>query len=148
VIRLISIYCFLATSLMFVRPACAERTVVLVVSSDSPIVELSVLDIRKAYLGLPVTLGDGRVRAIRMNGDEQLTQIFFQSIIAMSSKSYRRRLLSLTLKFGTPRPMAVNGQIALLNTIALLPYGITYMWMSDAEADTRVRIIKVLWQES
>jgi hypothetical protein len=126
----------------------AEASVVLVTGKDSPVEQLSSLDIRKAYLGILVRMEDITVHAVRRRDDERLNQIFLQSVIAMSQKSYERRLLSLVLRFGTPRPVIVSDHDALVQELASRPIAIGYMWKRDAEADDRVRIIKVLWQET
>jgi hypothetical protein len=125
----------------------AERAVVLVTDKDSPIDEMTTLDIRKAYLGLAVMIDGRSVRALRMRNDERLNQIFMQSVIAMSLRSYERRLLSLALKYGRPRPTEVGGPEELSKMIVENSPSIGYMWRSDAESDSRVKIIKVLWQE-
>jgi len=131
---------------MMAQTASAERAVVLVTDKDSPIEKMTTLDIRKAYLGI-VVIVDGRIiRPLRLNNDDRLNQIFLQSVIAMSERSYERRLLSLALKYGAPRPIEVSGRDELIQSIAKNTPSIGYMWKSDAESDARVKIIKVLWQ--
>lgn len=125
----------------------AEEAVVLVVASETPIEEISLLDIRKAYLGISVTLGGHIIRPLRRGDDGRLNQIFMQSVIAMSEKSYERRLLSLMLKFGTPRPEEVDSLEQLLGRLAESRSSLAYMWKSEAEADERIKVIRVLWQE-
>ena len=127
--------------------AAAQDAVVLVVGSDSTIAEISLLDIRKAYLGISVSLGEGTVHPLRRNDDEQLNQIFMQTVIAMSERSYERRLLSLMLRFGTPRPEEIDDRDQLDRRLAERPYSIAYMWKSEAEADARVRVVRTLWQD-
>jgi len=127
--------------------AAAEEAVVLVVGIDTTIEEISLLDIRKAYLGISVSLGGGTVRPLRRDDDERLNNIFMQSVIAMSERSYERRLLSLMLRFGTPRPEEIDNRDQLIRRLAERPFSIAYMWKSEAEADARVKVIKVLWQE-
>ena len=126
----------------------ADSAVVLVTAKDSPIESISSLDIRKVYLGISVTLDGNAVRALRRRDDERLNQIFLQSVMAMTHRSYERRLLSLVLKFGTPRPPEVDSHEELLELLARNPSSITYMWKREAESDSRVRIIRVLWQET
>lgn len=132
---------------LIAQASLAERAVVLVTDKDSPIDELTTLDIRKAYLGIAVTIDGRSVRALRMRNDERLNQIFMQSVIAMSLRSYERRLLSLALKYGRPRPTEVGSLQELSRMIVENSPSIGYMWKSDAESDSRVKIIKVLWQE-
>ena len=130
-----------------IRIARADHTMVLVTASESPVTELSALDIRKAYLGINVEVGGVTVRPIRLNSDLHLNEVFMQSVIAMSERSYKRRLLSLTLKFGRPRPEEVNTPEELIQLLDRSAAGIGYMWKEDAAADPRVRIVRVLWQE-
>jgi hypothetical protein len=152
--RCISVRVRALQSLIFVVLTCVSLTsradvaVVLVTDKDSPIQLISSLDIRKAYLGILVTVDGNTVRALRRRDDERLNQIFLQSVIAMSERSYERRLLSLMLKFGTPRPDVVGDSDELLESLARFPSSIAYMWKRDAEKDPRVRIIGVLWQET
>jgi hypothetical protein len=133
--------------LLIARESCAADAVVLVTGAESSIEGLSSLDIRKAYLGIKVTVDGVTVRPIRRGEDERLNQIFMQSVIAMSHRSYERRLLSLALKFGTPRPTEAQDQ-ELIELLARHPDSITYMWRSDADSDPRVKTIEVLWQEN
>ena len=137
------------TALAFVaQTSLADVAVVLVTYKDSPIQSISSLDIRKAYLGISVTIDGNTIRALRRRDDERLNQIFLQSVIAMSERSYERRLVSLMLKFGTPRPAVVDDSDELLESLVTIPSSIAYMWKNEAELDPRVRIIGVLWQET
>lgn len=127
--------------------ARADHVMVLVTASDGLVTELSALDIRKAYLGINVEVGGVTVRPIRLNDDLHLNEVFMQSVIAMSERSYERRLLSLTLKFGRPRPEEVNTPEELIQLLGRSAAGIGYMWKEDAAADPRIKIVRVLWQE-
>ena len=125
-----------------------DAAVVLVTGADSPIEDISSLDMRKIYFGISVSVDGHTIRALRRRDDERLNQVFLQSVIAMSQRSYERRLLSLALKFGTPRPAEVKSRDELLRLLVENPSTIAYMWKSNAEADPRVKIIRVLWQET
>lgn len=126
----------------------AEDAVVLVTSENGSLKDISSLDIRKAYLGISVAVDGKVIRPIRRSDDERLDQVFLQSVMAMSRRSYERRLLSLVLKFGTPRPEEVDEGEDFVMLLLDRPNSISYMWKSDAEAEPRVRTIKVLWQET
>ena len=125
-----------------------DAAVVLVTGKDSPIENISSLEMRKIYFGISVSVEGRTIRALRRRDDERLNQIFLQSVIAMSQRSYERRLLSLALRFGTPRPVEIKSRDELLRLLAENPSTIAYMWKSNAEADPRVKIIRVLWQET
>jgi hypothetical protein len=66
----------------------------------------------------------------------------------MSERSYERRLLSLTLKSGRPRPEEFTDQDELVRALRKYPYSISYMWRSDAERSIGIKVIKLLWQEN
>lgn len=133
--------------MLFLTVSRADDAVVLVTGSEGPLSDISSLDTRKAYLGIAVPVGDNTLRPFRRGKDERLNLIFLQSVIAMSRRSYERRLLSMMLKFGTPRPVEVDSHEELVERLSKNRYGIAYMWKADADADARVKIIRVLWQE-
>jgi len=133
---------------LIAQVSVAEDAVVLVTSEKSLIEDINSLDIRKAYLGISVTIDGQTVHPIRRGDDESLDRVFLQSVMAMSRRSYERRLLSLVLKFGTPRPVEVDDREQLVKLLVGRPNSISYMWKSDADSDRRVRTIKVLWQET
>ena len=125
----------------------AERQVVLVAAATSPLHDLDSLELRKLYLGYSVRR-DGRiVKGLRNTGDEELNRIFLQAVVAMSEKSYRRRLLSLPLRQGIPRPSGYDEPEHLLNALSGNPYSVTYMWKEAADRSTDVKTLKVLWQQ-
>lgn len=126
----------------------AAQQVVLVAGEDSPIENLSLLELRKAYFGIVVRHDNQIIRPFRNSSDPQLRQIFLQSVVAMSERSYERRLFSLTLKSGRPRPEVFTDQDVLVRALRKNPYSISYMWRSDAEQSTGIKVIKLLWHEN
>lgn len=139
---IVSIACLIAGA------AKSGASVVLVTAETCPLDSISTLDLRKAYLGVTVTVDGHRVRPILMRGDEKLEQIFYQSVVAMSKKSYERRRLSLALKYGTPR-LAEFDEVATVSEV-LRNDGctITFIWGHDAEALQGIKTIKLLWQDT
>ncbi len=122
--------------------------VVLVAGEKSPIENLSPLELRKAYFGIVVRYDNQIIRPFRNSSDSQLNRIFLQSVVAMSERSYERRLFSLTLKSGRPRPKEFTDQDDLVRALRDYPYCISYMWRSDAERLIGIKVIKLLWQEN
>jgi len=122
--------------------------VVLVVGEDSPIEDISPLELRKAFFGITVRQNNQILRPLRNSSDAQLNRIFLQSVVAMSERSYERRLFSLALKSGRPRPEEFTDHDDLVRALHEQPNSISYMWRIDAERSARIRIIKLLWQEN
>lgn len=138
-IVLVSLFCLLPAV------ANAQRTVVLVTNESCSMETISTLDVRKAYFGVTVNIEGSIIRPFRLNDDSNLNQIFLQSVIAMSEKSYERRLLSLVLKYGTPRPEEFNSVADLTNALRRSKCGIAYMFKQDADELDGIRTVKLLW---
>lgn len=128
--------------------AAADKEVVLVASSTSPLHNLDSLELRKIYLGFVVKRDGEIVKGLRYTGDKTLNSIFLQTVVAMSEKSYTRRLLFLTLRQGTPRPVENDNIDQLLEALSNNPYSITYMWKHDALQSSDVKILRMLWQQN
>lgn len=128
------------------RSAGAGETVVLATSSTCPVTEVSSLDVRKAYLGVSLRLEEHSIRPLRLGNDERLNQVFFQSVVAMSRKSYERRLLSLALKSGTPRPTEYDSVGDAIGAMRRIQCSVVYAWKKDLENVEGIKIIRVLWQ--
>lgn len=128
--------------------AASADTVVLVTGDQCPVDDISTLDVRKAYLGVTVKADGRRLRPILMRGDEKLEDIFYQSVVAMSKKSYERRRLSLALKYGTPRLEEFDDLSSVSQALRGEECAITYMWGQDAENLPGIKTIRLLWQDT
>lgn len=126
--------------------ARAERTVVLVTGNSCPVREVSSLDVRKAYLGVTVSVDGRRLRPIRLVGDEMLNSIFYQSVVNMSRRSYERRALSLALKYGTPRLETVESADDAAQAVRDRECGVVYMWKDDVDRLSGIKTVRLLWQ--
>lgn len=126
--------------------AQADRAVVLAASESCPIDSLDSLDVRKAYLGVVVSINGYHVRPLRLVGDDQLERVFFQSIVAMSRRSYERRALSLALKFGTPRPIEFKALAAALKYVRDNECSVVYTWADALKGLPDIKILRPLWQ--
>ena len=140
ILSLVVLTCLLADS------ARAEKSVVLVTHDGCAMETISMLDIRKAYFGIAVSYQGHLVRAFRLNSDVELSRVFFQTVVAMSEKSYERRLLSMLLKYGTPRPPEFEDVAALAEALRRSDCGIAYLWLDDVTSEMNLKSIRLLWQ--
>jgi len=125
----------------------AERQVVLVVSSTSPVQQLDPIEVQKLFLGLPVVRDDHALRPVRNVSDDQLTNIFLQYVVAMSQSAYDRRILAQVLQQGRPRPAELRTNKQLIEALTTDRYAVSYMWLRDVPANPHMRILRVLWTE-
>ncbi len=126
--------------------AVAERTMVLVTNEQCPLTEMNTLDMRKAYLGVAVTIRGYPIRAYRLNNDKLLSNAFYQYVVAMSEKTYERRLLSMLLKHGTPRPIEFDQTEELTSALEKSNCAIGYIWLTDAADQGGIKVLKLLWK--
>jgi hypothetical protein len=135
-------------ALLLAGAAAFADSVVLVTGDQCPVEDISTLDVRKAYLGVTVNADGHRLRPILMRGDAKLEDIFYQSVVAMSKKSYERRRLSLALKYGTPRLDEFGDLSTVSQALRNEECAITYMWGHDAENLSGIKTIRLLWQDT
>ncbi len=128
--------------------AASADSVLLVTGDRCPVDDISALDVRKAYLGVTVKANGQRLKPILMRGDDKLEDIFYQSVVAMSKKSYERRRLSLALKYGTPRLDEFDDLAAVSQALRSEECAITFMWRRDAEILPGIKTIRLLWQDT
>lgn len=124
----------------------AERTVVLVTNASCAIESLTMLEIRKAYFGLTLSGEKDTVRAYRLTGDEALSQVFYQAVVAMSEKSYQQRLMSMLLKFGKPRPTEFGDVNDLFDALRRSDCGIAYIWGEGAIRADGIKVLRLIWE--
>jgi hypothetical protein len=141
----ILIVCLLA---LLQRANAADDAVLLVTSGDCPMETITALDVRKAYLGIRVNHEGHAVDGFRLKNDDKLNQIFFQSVVAMSERTYERRRLLLLLKYGQPRPLEFGSVNNLVVAVREAPCNIAYLWQRDVDTRDGVKGIRVLWQEN
>jgi len=128
------------------EPAFADHAVYLVARADCPVDSMDALDIRKIYLGFSVrTDANEALRAATNLSDEELYEIFLQDMMAMSERSYDRRLLTLTLQSGRRRPDIYTNSEELLRALEQDPTLITFMWKEDYEAAENLKVLRVIW---
>lgn len=145
-VRALLLCCF--GMMICMEVVAADLQVVLVAASSSPLDNLDSLELRKIYLGFTVKREGKTVKGLRNTEDINLNRIFLQTVVAMSEKSYENRLLSLTLRQGIPRPAEYNNIDDLLVALSTKPYSVSYMWKDDAVRSSKVKILRVLWQQN
>ncbi len=124
-----------------------DDRLVLIVSASSPVTHLEIIDVRKLFLGLRVAPAGVPLRPLDNRADARLHEAFLQNVLGMSDEAFERRLLSMTLREGVPRPVAYHATAELLAAVAADPDAVTVAWARDVEHDRRVRVLRVLWRD-
>lgn len=126
----------------------ADDSVVLIVSAESNIRDVSPIEIRKLYLGFTVNAASGApIHAISNSSDKRLWDVFLQGVMGMSERSYDRRLLTLTLQSGRPRPAVVQNNDTALLSVITDKNALTFAWSGDVDGRDDIRVLRILWQD-
>jgi hypothetical protein len=128
-------------------PACADDTVVLIVSADSKVENLDSLQVRKLFLGMTVNHDGDRLRPLLNLSDPKLRAVFLQNIVSMTDMTYDRRVLRLALQGGRSLPAVSTDNVALIGAVAADPTAVSFAWAKDVQRDRRIRMLRVLWQD-
>ena len=125
-----------------------NHQVVLVTNKSCPVNFISSLELRKIYFGIRVRHDNYQIRGLRNLSDKNLDNIFLQTVVAMSSKSYHRRLLIESLNSGRPRIAEFSNPELLQKELRKHFCQVTYMWSGDVSQFDNLKIIILLWQKN
>lgn len=137
---------FLATG-----PTMAEsapRTLVIVAAQDSPVEEITLRQVRLAFLAVPVRIEGTLVKPILNTADRLLHEVFLQKAIFLSDQNYRRQILAQVFRSGGTRPMEADSTRKLVELLVDSPQRISYMWENEARNHSDLKIVLVVWQDS
>ena len=125
-----------------------QRSLLLVSGSNSQLDALAHAEVRKVFLGVPVTTGQVRLRPLLNLADPRATSVFLQQVIFMSERKYKRQLLSRVFRLGDQRPREYDDIELLVEDLRNTPGALTYMWSDQFENYTGLKSLGALWTSS
>ena len=125
----------------------AADALVLVVRADSPIRSMDSLSVRKAFVGLTVSVDGITVRPVINNSQPALHTAFLQHVVGLSEQMYQRRTLTLALQQGRALPPVYTEESELVRALVANPNTVSFMWQSAADRAREIRSIRVLWRD-
>lgn len=134
------------TAVLASFPAMADQEAVLFTSRGCNVDEFSMLEVRKAFLGISVEKTGHPVSAFRYVADPVLNDVFLQSVVNMTRRTYERRLLSMLVKYGNPRPPEHEEFDKLVAAIVDQGCGLSLGWRDNVEREPELRIIRTVWR--
>jgi hypothetical protein len=139
----------LLLALLFSAPVgyAGPDSVVLVVRTDSMVVDLDSVTVHKLFLGVPVLINGRPLHPIRNRSDERLDQIFLQEIAAMSQSAYDRQTLIGVNRQGWLRPDEEESTTRVIEKLREDPSAVSFVWLRDVAHDPRIRVLRVLWTD-
>lgn len=124
------------------------RSLVLVTHVGANNINLTNIEIRRLFLGLPVAQQQRRLIAVINRTESLLYQVFLQKVLFMSAPLYERQLLANVVRQSGIQPPVYTDQQALLRVLRTQPSTVTFMWQDQISAGSGVVVIAVIWQGS
>jgi hypothetical protein len=122
-------------------------SVVLVTNDEDPDLSLATIELRKLFLGYTMLHDGNLLHPVRNRSDARLDAVFLQHVVAMSADAYERRLLSMSLQQGRPRPIEVHSRSELVHQLQAARHVISFSWQSDVAQLAGTHVVKTLWRE-
>ena len=126
----------------------SERSLLLVTASDYDLGPVTNAELRKVFLGVPVTREGVRLRPLLNSTDPVATNVFLQKVIFMSERMYQRQLVSRVFRFGGQRPQEYDDLDSLVADLRSIPGALTFMWSDQFEHYEELEQLGVIWSSS
>ena len=125
-----------------------ERSLLLVAGEQSEAGTFSHAELRKIFLGIPVTRNGVRIKPLLNLTDPLAMNVFLQQVIFMSEREYKRQLLSRVFRLGDQRPPEYDDIDELAGALRETSGSLTFMWAEQFETRSGLVSLGVLWASS
>jgi hypothetical protein len=133
-------------ALSFFRLSYAQEVSgVLVAAESSPIEKISIIEIRRIYLGLPPSR-DSQIKkpVINLSGQETF-KAFLKNIMHMTERGYQRKLIKRIFRQGGGKIVEIDNIDALVGHLEKNPHDVSFMDMDAAKQAKGIKVVQVLW---
>jgi hypothetical protein len=140
------------TSLLLLLSGCFAVTVAnasdsgaLVVAQDSPVQKISILEIRRIYLGLEPSADSHINRPVINLSDPVLYKAFLENVMHMTERGFRRKTVKRIFRQGGEKVKQLKSRAALIEYLKNNKNDVTFMDLKTAQRSKEVRVVQVLW---
>ena len=137
IILMLGLYCNTAYS--------TDSYGVLVVSDKSSINKISIIEVRKLYLGLPASKVSSIHRPIINKTNNETYQSFLNKIMRMTEKSYKKKLIKRIFRQGSEKIQVESSKENLIQYLRDNPNDVTFMSGEDFKNSKGIKVIQRLW---
>jgi hypothetical protein len=121
-----------------------EARLVLVASATSPLAPLSSSEVRRLYLGVPLTHDGREINALRNAESPVVKEMFLQRVLFMSAQAYERQLAARVYRGGGNKIPEIKEARLLLESLAADPLAVTFMQSDAALRRSGIKILAEL----
>lgn len=137
---------FVLCTLTFFKPSYAQDVIgVLVAAESSPVKKISVLEIRRIYLGLSSSQ-DSVIRNPVINlSDHKTYKAFLKKVMHMTENGYQRKLIKRIFRQGGEKISEVGNITDLVSHLENNRYDVSFMDEDTAKKTKGIKVIQALW---
>lgn len=128
-----------------VTAANASDSGALVVAQDSPVQKISILEIRRIYLGLEPSADSHINRPVINLSDPILYKAFLKNVMHMTERGFRRKTVKRIFRQGGEKVKQLKSRSALIEYLKNNKNDVTFMDLKTAQQSKEVRVVQVLW---
>ncbi len=118
--------------------------IVLIASKESSLNQLSLLEVRKLFIGMPVVKNGIHLMPVINVSDQMIQNTFLQSMVFMTENTYKRQLLKRTIKYGTILPKKYDDIRELIKKISSNGSMVSFMRRSDLKSHPELKVVEIL----
>jgi hypothetical protein len=118
-----------------------DHRLVLVAGASSPLAPLTSSDVRRLYLGIPLTQAGREITALRNAESPVVKEMFLQHVLFMSSQAYERQLSARGYRNRGSLIPEIKELKVLMEVLAADPHAVTYMQSDTAARRAGIRIL-------
>lgn len=137
---------FVIFTVAFFKPSYAQDVIgVLVAAESSPVKKISILEIRRIYLGLSSSTDSFIKKPVINLSDQETYKIFLKNIMHMTEKGYRRKLIKRIFRQGGGKILEVENITDLVKHLENNRYDVSFMDKDIAKKTKGIKVVQVLW---
>jgi len=142
----VTLVVILTLHILFISNSYAQNSGgVLVVWESSQVQKISVIEIRRIYLGLPSSKESLIKKPVINSSDLEVYKIFLKNIMHMTEKGYRRKIVKRIFRQGGEKVKEVKDLAKLINHLKKNVNDISFMDQETAKKTKGIKVVQVLW---
>ena len=132
--------------LIFASPAMAQgERGVLVAAESSQVEKITILEVRRIYLGLPSSEGNLIKKPVINLSSKDLYKSFLRNVMHMTEKGYRRKIVKRIFRQGGKQVKEIKDKNELVQYLKNNPFNVSFMSQDQANKTKGIKVIQVLW---
>lgn len=124
----------------------AQPELVFVAASGSDVKNISILDIRRLYLGMPAAHNTNIQKVLLNRSSASIHREFLKDILHLTEAAYQRKIAKKIFRRGKGYIDSFDHKSDLVEFLLKNKNTISYMNKADAVNNTDLKVVKLIWE--